>query len=68
MTSNDDLFRKALVTLLVELFDGPPGRDSYVLNPGETGLLGQLETINAVEASTRPMLDVKDGFTPKGVP
>ena len=55
MSDNDAIFRRALETLLIEIFDGPPGRDAYVLNPGDPGLLRQLDSIDAAAASTRPM-------------
>src|SRR5689334_21272509 len=35
--------------------DGPPGSEAYVLNPGNSGLLCQIDTISAAVASTRPM-------------
>jgi len=40
--------------MLTEIFDGPPGQEAYVLNPGDVGLLRQLETIDAKTASTPP--------------
>jgi hypothetical protein len=55
MNSNDSIFRNALVKLLIEIFDGPPGNEAYVLNPGDPGLLRQLDSITANAASTRPM-------------
>ena len=54
MTS-DNIFQRALINLLIEIFDGPPGSEAYVLNPGDPGLLRQLEAIDAGAASTRPM-------------
>lgn len=53
--STDPVFQRAVSTLLVELFDGPPGREAFVLNPGDVGLLRQLDTISAEVASARPM-------------
>jgi hypothetical protein len=41
--------------MLSEIFDGPPGSEAYVLNPGDPGLLRQLDTIDARAASERPM-------------
>jgi hypothetical protein len=41
--------------MLTEIFDGPPGQEAYVLNPGDPGLLRQLDTIDASAASKRPM-------------
>jgi hypothetical protein len=54
MTTPDSIFQRALSNMLTEIFDGPPGQDAYVLNPGDAGLLRQLETIDARTASTRP--------------
>lgn len=55
MPANDSTFQQALFNLLVELFDGPPDREAFVLNPGDPGLLRQLEGVDAQTASTRPM-------------
>lgn len=55
MTATDSIFQRALLNMLTELFDGPPGQEAYVLNPGDPGLLRQLDTINASAASKRPM-------------
>jgi hypothetical protein len=55
MNSSDAIFQRALVKLLVEIFNGPPGSECYVLNPGDPGLLRQLDAIDAVAASKRPM-------------
>jgi hypothetical protein len=55
MKTPDDTFRKALSKLLTEIFDGPPAREAYVLNPGDAGLLRQLDGITAADASTRTM-------------
>jgi hypothetical protein len=52
---NIDVFHRALSKLLIEIFDGPPGDEAYVLNPGDPGLLRQLDSISAKDASTRPM-------------
>jgi hypothetical protein len=41
--------------MLAEIFDGPPGQEAYLLNPGDPGLLRQLDTIEASAASQRPM-------------
>ena len=51
----DDIFRRALAKILTEIFDGPPGNEAYVLNPGDPGLLRQLDSISAAAASARPM-------------
>jgi hypothetical protein len=55
MNATDSIFQNALVKLLNEIFDGPPGSEAFMLNPGDPGLLGQLETMDAHAASTRPM-------------
>jgi hypothetical protein len=49
------IFHKALQTNLREIFDGPPGDMAFILNPGDPGLLRQLESIDAATASKRPM-------------
>jgi hypothetical protein len=54
MTTADSAFQRALSNMLMELFDGPPGQEAYVLNPGDPGLLRQLDTIDAKIASTPP--------------
>ena len=55
MSDGDTVFRRALDKLLIEIFDGPPGTEAYLLNPGDPGLLRQLELLDARAASTRPM-------------
>jgi hypothetical protein len=55
MNATDSIFQRALSKLLTEIFDGPPGNEAYLLNPGDVGLLRQLESIDAHAASTRPM-------------
>ena len=55
MNSADSIFRRALSKILCEIFDGPPGNEAYVLNPGDVGLIRQLDTIDARAASSRPM-------------
>lgn len=42
---------KALTTLLHELLEGPPGREAYMLNGGDHGLLGSLDSLTAAQAS-----------------
>jgi hypothetical protein len=54
MNDTDSVFHGAIVKLLIEIFDGPPGDEAYILNPGDPGLLRQLEPISAATASTRP--------------
>lgn len=48
------LFREALVGLLRELVDGPPGDTAFILNPGDRGILRSLAQIPATDASARP--------------
>ena len=55
MSDTQSIFHRALQTLLTEIFDGPPGQTAYLLNPGDPGLLRQLESIDAAVASARPM-------------
>jgi len=55
MTTTDSVFQSALINLLTEIFDGPPGREAYLLNPGAPGLLRQIDSIDASAASKRPM-------------
>src|SRR5262249_640069 len=55
MATTDSVFQRALSNMLTEIFDGPPGREAYLLNPGDPGLLRQLDTIEAGAASKRPM-------------
>jgi hypothetical protein len=55
MTATDSIFQRALSNMLTEIFDGPPSQEAYLLNPGDPGLLRQLETIDAATASRRPM-------------
>ena len=55
MNTSEATFQQALSKLLVELFNGPPGEEAYILNPGDSGLLKQLESIDANAASTRSM-------------
>jgi hypothetical protein len=51
----NDLFFRAFQTVLTEVFHGPPGEAAFVLNPGDPGLLRQIESIDAHAASTRSM-------------
>lgn len=53
--ATDSIFQRALKTLLIEIFNGPPGGEAYVLNPGDPGLLREIDGIDARAASTRPM-------------
>lgn len=55
MATTDSVFQRALSNMLTEIFNGPPGQEAYVLNPGDPGLLRQLDTIDASTASQRPM-------------
>jgi hypothetical protein len=51
MSQSDSVFHHAVSKLLIEIFDGPPGDEAYILNPGDPGLHRQLETISAATAS-----------------
>jgi hypothetical protein len=55
MSSTDSVFQRALSNMLAEIFDGPPGQEAYLLNPGDPDLLRQLDTIEASAASKRPI-------------
>ena len=55
MPHADSTFQRALSKILTEIFDGPPGDESYLLNPGDPGLIKQLRSIDAKKASSRPM-------------
>jgi hypothetical protein len=55
MNANDSIFKRSLSKLLIEVFDGPPGNEAYLLNPGDRGLVRLLESIDARAASARPM-------------
>ena len=54
MNNADSVFHGALSKLLIEIFEGPPGDEAYILNPGDPGLLRQLESISAATASVSP--------------
>src|SRR4029453_18688501 len=54
MNNTDSIFHNAVSKLLIEIFDGPPSNEAYILNPGDPGLLRQLESISAATASIRP--------------
>lgn len=54
MAQSDSLFQHAAARLLSEILEGTTNQDGFVLNPGDSGLLGQLETISAAEASAMP--------------
>ena len=45
---------RTLVTLLSELLDGSTGREAYMLNPGDLGLLRSLDKLSAAAASAPP--------------
>ena len=55
MNATDSVFKRAVSKLLIEVFDGPPTPEAYVVNPGDPGLLRQLETISAAAASRQPI-------------
>jgi hypothetical protein len=50
-TGPDSVFHRAVSKLLTEIFDGPPGQEAYILNPGDRGLHRQLDAISATTAS-----------------
>ena len=52
MNPTDSVFHEAFSKLLSEIFEGPPGDEAFILNPGDPGLLRQLETLSAATAST----------------
>src|SRR5688572_7897128 len=54
MKPSDNVFQAAVSKLLTEIFDGPPGGEAYILNPGDVGLHRQLEAIPAETASKQP--------------
>ena len=51
MSETDSIFQRAVSKLLTEVFDGPPDKEAYILNPGDPGLHRQLESISAATAS-----------------
>jgi hypothetical protein len=51
MSHTDSVFQRAVSKLLIEIFDGPPAAEAYILNPGDPGLHRQLEKISAATAS-----------------
>jgi hypothetical protein len=53
-TTADSIFQRALSHMLTEIFNGPSRDEAYVVNPGDPGLLRQLDTIDAKTASTPP--------------
>jgi hypothetical protein len=55
MNATDSILLRALTRTLDEIFYGPPRGEGYLLNPGDVGMLRQLESIDADTASARPM-------------
>src|SRR3954454_21441127 len=55
MNPMDTIFQRAVSKLLTEGFDGPPAEEAYILNPGDPGLLRQLDTVSATVASQQPI-------------
>ena len=53
MNPTDSVFQRALSNMLTEIFEGPPGKEAFVLNPGDPGLLRQLDALDASAASQR---------------
>jgi hypothetical protein len=54
MSAHNGEFQKAMSRLLSEIFEGPQG-GVLVIDPGDPGLLGRLEAVDAAAASARPM-------------
>ena len=50
MTTTDSTLHRALCKLLAEVFNGPEGSEACILNPGDPGLLRQLDSISAAAA------------------
>ena len=48
----DHTTARALSILLHEIVDGPKGKEAFVLNPGDAGLLRSLDALSATDAST----------------
>jgi DinB superfamily len=55
MNQIDSIFLRGVSKQLTEVFDGPPTAEAYVVNPGDPGLLRQLETMSAQTASLQPI-------------
>ena len=55
MNQTDRICQRAVSKLLIEVFNGPPGDEAYILNPGDPGLHRQLDTISAATASEQPI-------------
>ena len=51
MNNPQSISHHPLTKPLVEIFEGPPGDEAYILNPGDPGLLKQLESISSTTAS-----------------
>lgn len=48
-----DVFRQAMLHLVDELFQGTQESEGLMLNPGDPGMIGQLDSVSAKLASTR---------------
>lgn len=48
------VLRESLAGLLSELLHGPAGDAAFIVNPGDTGMLGSLAQLSAAQASERP--------------
>jgi hypothetical protein len=55
MNASDGVLQRALVKILHEIIAGPPGSEAFLLNSGDPGLLRQLDSVTAAEASARPI-------------
>jgi hypothetical protein len=54
MNPTDSVFHSVLGNMLLEIFNGPPGQEAYVVSPGDPGLLRYLDAIDAAAASKPP--------------
>ena len=55
MNQTDSIFHRAVSKLLIEVFNGPPQEEAYILNPGDPGLLRQIDALSAEAASRQPI-------------
>lgn len=54
MSDVTNTFQRGLYNLLGEVFEGVPEGFGFMLNPGDAGLLGALDAIDAATASRHP--------------
>lgn len=55
MAESQATFHRGVQTILSEILDGPPGPMAFLLNPGDPGLVKQLDSVDSARASSRPM-------------